>query len=138
MLSAETISQRYALKSIRNLSLPVDRLKARGLKVLVETKVARTEFSQFHAFNPELGGKDLSVHSRQMPCLFFCSNEKLKTLSVQFEERIRELRKGRIALGVQMLISASRLVVMEQSYTSQPSSQRINPCHQWRPLPWAL
>ncbi len=32
------------------------RLQARGLKVLVEKKVARTEVSQFSAFNPGLGG----------------------------------------------------------------------------------
>ena len=37
----------------------VHRLKARGLKVLVEKKVARTEFSQFSAFNPDLGGKHI-------------------------------------------------------------------------------
>ena len=42
---------------LRTRIVHVHRLKARGLKVLVEKKVARTEFKQFSAFNPDLGGK---------------------------------------------------------------------------------
>ena len=33
------------------------RLQARGLKVLVERSVNRTELPQFSAYNPELGGE---------------------------------------------------------------------------------
>lgn len=45
--------------SVSRVSIPagICRLETRGLKVLVERAVNRTEFSEFSAYDPDLGGK---------------------------------------------------------------------------------
>ena len=45
------------IKAVRFVS---HRLQARGLKVLVERAVNRSEFPEFSAYNPELGGMELA------------------------------------------------------------------------------